>query len=152
AENAIEEARKEARDAVSKARKEAKEKREKAEAALDLATRYAQDIRHQAEQRAQEIAKEAFEVRGKVAEYRAMAKALKNRIEGYEGVYLVPPSHVLDEMASEFGYSNAGQKLKLARERTRLMRENGTAATCGYPDGWKKDHALKFVLNTFDGK
>src|SRR5205085_1014662 len=100
AENAIEEARKEARDAVSKARKEAKEKKEKAEAALDLATRYAQDIRHQAEQRAQVIAGEAFEARGKVEEYRAMAQALKNRIEGYEGVYLVPPSHVLDELAT----------------------------------------------------
>jgi hypothetical protein len=152
AEKAIEEARREAREATSIARKEAKEKKEKAEAALDLATRYAQDIRHQAEQRAREIAGEAFEARGKAEEYRTMARALKNRIEGYEGVYLVPPSHVLDELAAEFGYSNAGQKLRLARDRTRLMRENGTAATCGYPDGWKKDHALKFVLNTFDGK
>jgi len=152
AEKAIEEARREARDAVSKARKDAKEKKEKAEAVLDLATRYAQDIRHQAEQRAQDIAGEAFEARGKVEEYRAIAQALKNRIEGYEGVYLVPPSHVLDELATEFGYSNAGQKLRLARERTRLMRENGAAATCGYTEGWKKDHALKFVLNTFDGK
>ena len=32
------------------------------------------------------------------------------------------------------------------------MQANGTAATCGYPDGWKKDHALKFVLSTFNGK
>ncbi len=152
ADNAIEEARKEAREAASKARKEAKEKKEKAEAALDMATRYAQDIRHQAEQRAREIDREAFDARGKVEEYRARAQALKNRIEAYQGVYLVPPSHVLDELAAEFGFSVAGQKLKLARERTRLMKENGTAATCGYPDGWKKDHALKFVLSTFDGK
>src|SRR4051812_41455628 len=26
------------------------------------------------------------------------------------------------------------------------------ASTCDYPDGWKKDHALKFVLGTFNGK
>jgi hypothetical protein len=32
------------------------------------------------------------------------------------------------------------------------MQANGTAATCGYPDGWKKDHSLKFVLSTFNGK
>lgn len=152
AENAIEEAQREAREAASKARKEAKEKKDKAEAALDLATRYAQDIRKKAEERAREIDKEAYEARGKVEEYRAIAQALKNRIEGYEGVYLVPPTHVLDELAEEFGYSDVGEKLRLARERTRLMRENGTAATCGYPDGWKKDHALKFVLSTFDGK
>jgi hypothetical protein len=32
------------------------------------------------------------------------------------------------------------------------MQQNGTAATCEYPDGWKKDYALKFVLSTFNGK
>ena len=46
----------------------------------------------------------------------------------------------------------ARQKLKIARERTKLMQANGTAATCGYLDGWKKEHALKFVLSTFNGK
>jgi hypothetical protein len=64
----------------------------------------------------------------------------------------VPPAHILDELAEEFGFNRAGEKLKLARERTKLMQANGTAATCGYPDGWKKDHALKFVLSTFNGK
>jgi vacuolar-type H+-ATPase subunit H len=152
AENAIEEARKEAKEAVSKTRKETREKRAKAEAALELATRYAAEIRRRAEQRAEEIAGEAYEARGKVEAYRATAVALKNRIEKYEGIYMVPPSHVLDELAEEFGHSTAGDRLKLAREQSRLMRENGTAASCGYIDGWKKDHALKFVLNTFDGK
>ena len=32
------------------------------------------------------------------------------------------------------------------------MQSNGTAASCAYPDGWKKDHALRFVLGTFNGK
>ncbi len=32
------------------------------------------------------------------------------------------------------------------------MRQDRAAATCGYPEGWKKDHALKFVLSTFDGR
>ena len=56
-------------------------------------------------------------------------------------VYIVPAAHVLDELAEEFGFNNAGVRLKLARDRTKLMQANGTAATCGYPDGWKKDHA-----------
>jgi Domain of unknown function (DUF4041) len=55
-------------------------------------------------------------------------------------------------MAEQFGFSKAGEKLKPARERTKLMQANGTAATCGYADGWKKDHAIKFVLSTFNGK
>ncbi len=64
----------------------------------------------------------------------------------------MPPAHILDELVEEFGFSRAGERLKLARERTKLMQTNGTAATCGYTDGWKKEHALKFILSTFNGK
>ncbi|WP_422928104.1 DUF4041 domain-containing protein [Singulisphaera sp. PoT] len=152
AQQALEEAKAEAKALASGARKDAKEKREKADAALDLVTKYALEIRQGAEARAREIAKEAYEAKGKLADYQATAQALQNRIEKYDGVYLVPPTHVLDELAVEFGFNRAGERLKLARERTRRMQENGTAATCGYPDGWKKDHALKFVLSTFNGK
>jgi hypothetical protein len=152
AQNVLDESQKEAREIASKARKDAKEKREKAGAALDLVMKYALEIRQRAEQRAKEIAGEAYEARGKLNDYQATARALQNRIEKYEGLYLVPPAHILDELAEEFGFSKAGEKLKLARERTKLMQANGTAVTCGYPDGWKKDHALKFVLSTFNGK
>jgi F0F1-type ATP synthase membrane subunit b/b' len=152
AQSVLDESRKEAREIVSNTRKDAKEKREKAEAALSLVTLYALEIRQKAEQRAHEIAGEAYEAQGKVREYHATARALQNRIESYEGVYLVPPTHVLDELADEFGFSKAGEKLKLARERTKLMQTNGIAATCGYVNGWKKDHALKFVLGTFNGR
>jgi hypothetical protein len=148
----LDESQKEAREIASKARKDAKEKREKAEAALDLAIRYALEVRQRAEQRAREIGGEAYEARNRLDDYQATAQALQNRIEQYEGVYLVPPAHILDELAEEFGFNKAGERLKLARERTKLMQANGTAATCGYPDGWKKDHALKFVLSTFNGK
>jgi hypothetical protein len=152
AQNALEEARKEAKELASKARKDAKEKRERSEAALVRATNYALEIRQKAESRAAEIAEAAYEARGKLRDYEAAAQAYRNKIEKYQGVYVVPATHVLDELAEEFGFHNAGARLKLARERTELMRANGTAATCGYPDGWKKDHALKFVLSTFDGK
>jgi T5orf172 domain/Domain of unknown function (DUF4041) len=148
----LDESQNEATEIASKARKDAKEKREKAEAALNLVTVYALEIRQNAEQRAREIAGEAYDAKGRLEDYEATARALENRIKKYDGVYLVPPAHILDEMAEEFGFSKAGEKLKLARERTKLMHANGTAATCGYADGWKKDHALKFVLSTFNGK
>jgi F0F1-type ATP synthase membrane subunit b/b' len=152
AQNVLDESQKEAKEIASRARKDAKEKREKAGAALDLAMKYALEIRQRAEQRAKEIAGEAYEAKGKLNDYQATARALQNRIEKYEGLYLVPAAHILDELAEEFGFSKAGEKLKLAREMTKLMQANGTAVTCGYPDGWKKDHALKFVLSTFNGK
>jgi hypothetical protein len=148
----LDESQREARKIASEARKEAKVTREKAEEALDSVTIYALEIRQKAEQRARDVAGEAYEAKGKAMEYLATAQALQNRIEKYEGVYLVPPAHILDELAGEFGFSKAGEKLKLARARTGLMQTNGTAATCGYAEGWKKDHALKFVLGTFNGK
>ncbi|AMV40845.1 GIY-YIG nuclease family protein [Planctomyces sp. SH-PL62] len=149
---ALDEAHKAARDLASKARKDAKEKREKAEATLDLATSDALNIRRKAEHRAEQIAGAAYEAKGKLKEYEGRIQALQNRIDKYEGVYLVPPTHILDELAEEFGFNKAGERLKLARERTRIMQANGTAAICGYPEGWKRDHALKFVLSTFNGK
>ncbi len=152
AQSVLDESQKEAREIASKARKDAKEKREMAEAAMETAMSYALEIRRRAEERAREIAGEAYEARGKLDDYQAAAQALQNRIEKYERLYLVPPAHILDELAEEFGFNRAGEKLKLARERTKLMQANGTAATCGYPEGWKKDHALKFVLSTFNGK
>lgn len=152
AQNGLEEAQMEAKELASKARKDAKEKRERSETALVQATNYALEIRQKVERRADEIAGEAYEAKGKLRDYEATAQAYKNRIEKYQGIYIVPATHVLDELAEEFGFNNAGARLKLARERTKLMQANGTAATCGYPDGWKKDHALKFVLSTFDGK
>lgn len=152
AQNLLEEVEKEARLITSKARKDAKEKRDKVVDALNRATTYALDIRRSAEDKAKSIAVEAFEARGRLKEYEALEIAYKNKIKGYEDIDLVPPVHLLDELAEEFGFDKAGERLKLARERTRLMEKNGTAATCHYPDGWKKDHALKFVLSTFNGK
>src|SRR5262249_669662 len=29
---------------------------------------------------------------------------------------------------------------------------SGLAATCNYPEGWKRDYAVKFVLSAFNGK
>ncbi|QEH35049.1 hypothetical protein OJF2_35940 [Aquisphaera giovannonii] len=146
------EASKEARDIASKARKDAKEKREQADTALNGATTLALQIRLDAEARARAIDADAFAARGKAREYEDVIQALERTIKRYENVPIAPLPHALDELADEFGFSKPGEKLKLARERTRLMQRNGTAATCGYPDGWKRDHALKFVLGTFNGQ
>ena len=110
---------------------------------LTQAIAYALEIRQRADRRALEIAGEAIEAKGRVRDFEAMSQALKNRIKKYKGVYIVPPSHLLDELVEEFQFDKAGRGLKLARERTKAMRANGTAAACGYPDGWKRDHALK---------
>ncbi|MHC5539398.1 GIY-YIG nuclease family protein [Singulisphaera rosea] len=152
AQNALDEAQKEAKDLASKARKDTKEKRDKAESTLEQAIAYALEIRQKADHRATEIAGEAYEAKGKLRDYEAAIHAIENRIKKYDGVFIIPATHLLDELAGDFGFQDAGTRLKLARERTKRMQENGTAATCGYSEGWKKEHALKFVLGTFNGK
>src|SRR5215212_6202729 len=32
------------------------------------------------------------------------------------------------------------------------MERSGLAATCNYPEGWKRDYAISFVLGAFNGK
>ena len=85
---ALEEAQNEARELASKARKDAKDKREKTEAALLQAINYALEIRQKAERRAEEIAGDALQAKGKIRDYEATAEALKNRIAKYEGTYM----------------------------------------------------------------
>ena len=57
--------------------------------------------------------------------YERTAKAMKNLVEGYGDQYIVPPHSLLDGLADDFGYTQAGRELKTARERVR--------------NGWKSD-------------
>ncbi|GAC1473296.1 MAG: hypothetical protein NVSMB9_21690 [Isosphaeraceae bacterium] len=152
ANNILEEAQKKAKEIASQARKEAKDKTQKVENTLLRATAYALEIREKAEARAHEISEEAYDALKRRAFYEAAAKAMQNVVSGYADTYMIPASHVLDELADEYGFHKAGERLKIARERTRIMEKSGTAATCKYPEGWKREYAIKFVLGAFNGK
>lgn len=148
----LERARKEAKEIATSARKEAKEKTVKVEETLAAAIAYASEIRGKAEERAEEIAGKAYEARKRAEFYEAAAKAMENAASGYGGNYSIPSDHLLDELAEDYGFKRAGEKLKLARERTRIMEKEGVAATCNYPEGWKRNYAIDFVLGAFNGK
>lgn len=152
AKKVVEEAQKQAKEITSQARKEAKEKTQKVDDTLTSAAIYALEIRGKAEAQAQEIGGKAYEALKRHEFYEAAAKAMQNVITGYGNTYMVPASHMLDELAEEYGFHKAGERLKIARERTRIMQKNGAAATCNYPDGWKREYAINFVLGAFNGK
>lgn len=147
-----EDARKAAKGIASQARKDAKEKTRQADDALTTTSVYALEVREKAEARALEIGGQAYAALKRHEFYEAAARAMRNTVEGYAGTYLVPAAHVLDELAEEYGFHKAGERLKTARERTRIMEKSGIAATCNYPDGWKKEYAIRFVLGAFNGK
>lgn len=102
--------------------------------------------------KAQEIAGDAYKAVQNANDLENTAKAMKNIIIGYGTKYLVPTFSLLDDLAEEFGHTNAGEKLTIARERTRMLIKDGKASLCEYVDQERRETARNFVLDAFNGK
>lgn len=152
AEEALTSANAKAEAQTAEARAAAREAREKAQALLDSATLQAKTITDAARSRAEEIAGDAYKAMNNAALYEQTVKAMKNVIEGYGDAYIVPSQSLLDGLAEDFGHTEAGEKLKLARERSKLMVRNKTAATCEYVEENRRTTAIEFVTDAFNGK
>ena len=129
--------------------------RAKADAAaigVEAARVEATHILDHARARAGQIGGEALEAKRDADKYAKTAEAMKNVIEGYGDKYLVPTFTVLDALGEEYGFAEAGQKLKAAREHTRWMVTEGRAASCDYVEDRRKSTAIDFVLDAFNGK
>jgi len=137
---------------TSEAKQQAKTLKEEARAALDSATVQAGTIVDTANKRAEEIAGSAYEAMKNASLYEETVKAMKNIIDGYGDQYIMPGHSLLDDLAEEFGYTEAGNELKMARERTKLMVRNNTAATCEYVEQNRRTTAINFVIDAFNGK
>lgn len=125
---------------------------EQADARLNQATHDAGRIVADAEKRAKEIAGEAHDaLRDKQLLERA-ADAMRNIIEGYGDRYLIATHSLLDTLAVEFGYTSAGESLKSARAQSKRMVEQKEAATCDYVETNRKDTAVRFVIDAFNGR
>lgn len=77
---------------------------------------------------------------------------MKNIIDGYGDQYIIPPQNLLDDLADDFSHTQAGQELKRARDCTKVMIRNGTAATCEYVEANRRETAINFVVDAFNGK
>ncbi len=132
--------------------KEAKELKTKADSILQNATVEAGKIIAVANKRAEEIAGEAYEALKKADSLEKTAKAMKNIIDGYGDQYIIPSYTLLDQLADEYSHTQAGEELKKCRDRMRLMIKNNTAAKCDYVETNRKDTAINFVLDAFNGK
>lgn len=135
-----------------KTNEEIKELKAKYEDILSLATVQAEKIVEDAKVRAEEIAGEAYHALNNTKDLENTAKAMKNLIDGYGNEYIIPTHSLLDELGEEFGHTEAGQELTKARERTRMMIKNNTAAKCDYVENFRRETAIKFILDAFNGK
>ncbi|OGP58503.1 MAG: hypothetical protein A2V67_04030 [Deltaproteobacteria bacterium RBG_13_61_14] len=152
AQTTLEKANQEAKTVASEAREKAKTSKEEAKAQLDRASVEAAKIVQDANKRAEEIAGSAYEAMKNASLYEQTVKAMKNIIEGYGDQYIIPGHSLLDDLAQDFGHTQAGEELKKARERTRSLIRSSTAATCEYVEQNRRETATNFVLDAFNGK
>lgn len=116
--------------------------------ALETARAEAANIISAAYKRAEEIAADAYEAKRNKDSLERAATAIRNIIEGYGDQYVIPSVGLLDDLANEFGYSDAGKKLALARANTKNMVKAELAATCEYKEETRRVQAINFVLET----
>jgi hypothetical protein len=145
-------ARAQASDQLTAARQDAKKLREQSQTMLDSATIQAKGIIDAAERRAKEIAGSAYEAMNKAVLFEQTVQAMKNLIDGYGDRYLIPERSLLDDLADDYGHTEAGVELKTARERSVAMVRSGTAATCDYVEASRRTTAIRFVIDAFNGK
>lgn len=148
----LEEAKGQSKKIRSEAKEQAKLLNEKSKEILATSTIEAGKIIDTANERAKEIAGEAYDALKNVENLEKSAKAMRNVIDGYGDKYLVPSYILIDNLAEDFGHLEAGIELKKARERTRLMVQNKTAAQCDYVETNRKETAVNFVTDAFNGK
>ncbi len=145
-------ARLEAKTLRSRAQTALTDAQYKVESILRSAQQEAQKLIEKATKRGEEIAGKAFEAVQNAEHYQQIADAMKNLIDGYGDRYVISSRGLLDELAASYGFTDAGTELKNAIERSRMMVTNDTAATCDYVEHNRRETAIRFVIDAFNGK
>jgi DNA repair exonuclease SbcCD ATPase subunit len=123
-----------------------------AEALMVQANVDASKVLAAAEARAIEVGGQAYEsLQSKDALERAI-RAINNVIDGYGDRYVVPTNSSIDDLAADFGHLAAGESLRIARENTRQMVLRGEAAACDYSERERRETAIRFVIDAFNGR
>jgi len=131
---------------------DAKSKRERAAEILNEANIQASAIIKKAEEGAEQIAGDAYKALKEADRLKSVIDALKNSVKGYGNDYVKPTYGLLDELAEMYSFQDAGQELKRARERTKLLVSSGRAAACDYVEANRSQTAINFVIDAFNGK
>jgi len=142
----------ESKELNTKANQKLKETNDKVIVLTNIAREEADRIIESAKEQAQEIAGDAYDAKLKAGSYESAIKAMKNTIEGYKDDYIIPNHSILDDLAEEFSFKDAGEQLKQARKRVRDMVKQGHAGDCDYVEANRKTYAINFAVDAFNGK
>ena len=143
---------KEAEQLKNEAIKEAEQAAAERLSLLEQATNQATQRTQRADDLYKNAQADALQAKGRAKEYEDIALAMRNIIEGYGDQYIIPTFTLLDDLANEFGHTQAGQALKEARQQTRSILKFETAADCDYSEPTRRQTAISFVLDAFNGK
>lgn len=96
-----------------------------------------------------------LELKGKIdelAKLQSLVIAERNRVEGWQDKYILPVHELLDSLADHVGWSEAGQKLKQAREASRAMVKERRAVVCTWGNIEYQKDAIRLMLEAFDSQ
>ncbi len=150
--DAVAKAEEEARTIRAEAGERAKASAAQAEAILADARGRADAVIADAQAKAQALAGDALKALQDARELERAVQAMKNTIEGYGDRYLIPSQTLVDDLAEELAHTDVGQKLKIIREQIRQAMKLGRAATCDYVEENRRETAIRFVVDAFNGK
>ena len=155
----IEDAHQEKKRILNSASSEARIIIDKANKTLDEANTELQNskssaerIINEAQQNARDIAGDALDARDNAKLYEATVKSLKNIILGYGNDYLIPSQSLLDDLADSYGFSQVSKEYKIVREKVRNMIKLNQAASCDYSEPSRRQTAINFISDAFNGK
>ncbi len=106
----------------------------------------------EAHQQAEQIAGDAYAAMRDKQQLEKTIKSIENVINGYGDRYIIPAHSLLDDLAEDFSHHEAGQNLAAARKYTRYLIEQGQAGTCDYVEANRRETAIRFVVDAFNGR
>lgn len=152
AERELEAARAELRAAEARSAALVAEAQTQSQQLLEQARAQGARILADAEDQARRVAGSAYEIAQRESELRKVVQALENKVRGYGDQYLIPTSALMDELEERYGFSDAGASLKQARQRVAAMIKANQAGTCDYVEANRRETAIAFVVDAFNGK
>jgi hypothetical protein len=135
-------------DAITKA----KGIRLQAERLLHRATSDAARIVEEAHKKAETIGGDAYLALRERDQLSSSLSAIRNIIDGYGDRYIIPSHSIIDDLAGDFAHTDAGQSLLAARATSRKMVEEGQAAECDYSERSRRETAIRFAVDAFNGR
>ena len=119
---------------------------------IGLANEQATEILNNARINATSIAGEAWEAKNNAQVYQEALGAIQRRIEGYGDQWVIPNTDLLEDLADEYSFEEAGQNLKLHINHSKKLVKEGKTAVSHSNTGSDDSTCMRFVTNAFNGR